>query len=85
MDSLRIVESGLAIEDGFTTMRQADDQTAIRNRYTAVEVIHNGKWYVASVRERPWTIAPRPSPAKESGRAATGPFLNDSGVSDTKK
>lgn len=85
MDSLRLVESGLAIEDGFTTTSQPDDQPPIHNRYTAVEVMRDGKWYLASVRERPWTTTPRPSLVKESGRGVTGPFINDSGISDTKK
>jgi uncharacterized protein (TIGR02246 family) len=58
MDSLRIVESGVVIEDGFTTKVQAGEESPIRTRYTAVEVRHDGKWYVASVRERPWTKSP---------------------------
>jgi hypothetical protein len=53
-----MLPSGVVIEDGFTTKVQAGDEPPIRTRYTAVEVRHDGKWYVASVRERLWTKSP---------------------------
>jgi ketosteroid isomerase-like protein len=74
MDSLRIVESGLVIEDGFTTTVQSGgDEPAIRTRYTAVEVLQGGKWYVASVRERPWTRTPPPSRSNEGENTSAQP------------
>ena len=74
MDSLRIVESGLVIEDGFTTTVQpGGEEPAIRTRYTAVEVLQGGKWYVASVRERPWTRTPPPSRINDAGNTEAQP------------
>ena len=60
-DSIRIVNPGLAIEDGTTILTppgaQGDDEeTCTIGGYTAVHVKTDGKWLIASLRELPVTI-----------------------------
>jgi uncharacterized protein (TIGR02246 family) len=51
--SIRFISSGVAIEDGTTTVTTADeDAEPIHTHYTAVHVKTDGKWLTASVREQ---------------------------------
>ncbi len=50
--SLRFVGSGVALEDGVTTVTFADDPESVLRGYTAVHVKMGDRWLTASVRER---------------------------------
>lgn len=52
IDSIKIVSPGVALEDGRLTVLPGDDQEPTTTTYSAVHVKHEGKWQVASVRER---------------------------------
>lgn len=52
IDSIKIVSPGVALEDGRLTVLTGDDGEATSTTYSAVHVKHEGKWLVASVRER---------------------------------
>jgi len=51
IDSIRFVSSGVAIEDGTTTVTRPAGGPSDYSRYTAVHVKTNGKWLTASSRE----------------------------------
>lgn len=53
--SVRLVSPALAIEDGTTDAIPADGSVPNRARYTIVHVKKDGQWYLASVRETPFT------------------------------
>lgn len=52
IDSIRVIGPGVALEDGHISIVSDSDRDPIRTRYTAVHVKADGKWQVASVRER---------------------------------
>ncbi len=52
IDSIKIVSPGVALEDGHLTILTGDDSEPTSETYNAVHVKHDGKWLVASVRER---------------------------------
>jgi hypothetical protein len=55
INSVRMVSPMLAIEDGTTDVIPADGGVPNRARYTIVHVKKDGDWYLASVREAPYT------------------------------
>jgi uncharacterized protein (TIGR02246 family) len=55
IDSLRFVGADAAIEDGTTAVIHPDGLPASRARYTIVHARKDGKWYLDSVREAPYT------------------------------
>lgn len=51
IDSIRFISAGVAVEDGTTTMLDADGLPTHSVRYTSVHVKSNGKWLTASTRD----------------------------------
>lgn len=51
IDTIRLISSGVAIEDGTTTVMRPAGNSSNDSRYTAVHVKENGKWLTASCRE----------------------------------
>lgn len=52
IDSIKFVSPGVALEDGHLTVLSDDESEPASTTYSAVHVKHDGKWLVASVRER---------------------------------
>lgn len=52
IDSIKVVSPGVALEDGRLTVLTGDGNNSTSTTYNAVHVKHEGKWLVASVRER---------------------------------
>ncbi len=52
IDSIRFVSPDVAIEDGTTVCECADESSCVVCRYTTVHVRTDGRWLVASVRDR---------------------------------
>jgi uncharacterized protein (TIGR02246 family) len=55
--SLRFVTPDVAVEDGTTAVIPPDRGPPSRARYTIVHVKNDGQWYLASVRDAPFTAA----------------------------
>lgn len=51
IDSIRFIGAGVAVEDGTTTIVQADGSTSADSLYTTVHVKTEGQWLLASVRD----------------------------------
>ncbi len=51
IESIRFVSPGVAVEDGVSTILQADGSVRARSRYVAVHTKDGGKWLTAMVRE----------------------------------
>jgi uncharacterized protein (TIGR02246 family) len=56
-DSLRFVTPEVAIEDGTTFVISPDGSPPSRARYTIVHLKKDGKWFLSSVRDAPYTPA----------------------------
>lgn len=52
IDSLKFVSPGVALEDGRLTVLSGEGHEPVSTTYSAVHVKQEGKWLVASVRER---------------------------------
>jgi len=60
VESIRLVGTGAAVEEGRALVTMEPDTEQIGSRYTALHVLRDGKWLVASVRDtaEPPTITP---------------------------
>ncbi|MCE9554139.1 MAG: SgcJ/EcaC family oxidoreductase [Planctomycetes bacterium] len=65
IQSIRFVTPSVAVEDGLATVVGDDDEPEQSN-YTAVNVKHDGKWLIDSIRE---TVVPPPAGAAEHLKA----------------
>ena len=52
-ESIRFVDSRVAIEDGTTIVVNVADEPAVRSRYEVVYIKQDGKWQMGSVRDFP--------------------------------
>jgi uncharacterized protein (TIGR02246 family) len=53
IDSIRILAPGVARVAGHSTVRPSDGAAAITGKYKSIQVKHDGRWLVASLRELP--------------------------------
>jgi len=52
IESIRFIGPGIAVEDGSATVTPPGSAAPIRSRYTAVHLKSDGKWLIASVRDK---------------------------------
>ncbi len=54
VESLRFVTPDVAVEDGVTSVAEADGEPPSRARYTVIHVKKDGEWRLSSVRDSPY-------------------------------
>lgn len=78
VESIRLVGPRVAIEEGRTAVTLGPDEPPVRQRYLAVNVLMDGKWKLASVRESPDEEGTTPRERLESLAWMVGEWIDES-------